>query len=160
MRTVLVLLLLQTFFRGYSQTQKNLDLIICIDEEIAVGSISSLNVEIIKGKERKDIDISYYPGNLSLSQDDYDEMMSAQTDTIFLKFYYNLVTESGHYLRGYRIELKKEWLHDYYNILRIYNLDQNKYSKIFNASNGDGSFVYELDSPSHGFRLIRKRYKR
>ena len=156
----MLLLLLLFFFRGYSQTKKNLDLIICIDEEIAVGAISSPNVEIIKGKERKNIDISYYPGNLSLSQDDYEEIMSTQTDTIFLKFYYNLVTENNHYLHGYKIELKKEWLYDYYNILRIYNLDKNKYSKIFNTSNGDGTFVYELDSPSHGFRLIRKRYKR
>jgi hypothetical protein len=116
------------FARANAQdAKKNLDLIIVIDDKIADGSISSPKIELVSGGGKKSIPVNYYPGNLSLAMDDYSKLMSDSTGTINLDFtFYEYIGQKQN-TYSYVIELKRAWLGDYFNILRIYNLNKSNY---------------------------------
>lgn len=141
----------------YAQGQKKaLDFIIVIDENIAIGSISRLNIKAINANKENILEANYYPGNLSLELSDYNKLLSEDVKTIYLDFNYNEYIDGEQHVYHYQIELKKDWLRDYFNILRVYNLNKKKYGRIFFNKEGK-EYVYELDSPSHTFHLIRRK---
>src|SRR5579863_1658916 len=115
------------FARAYAQdVKKNLDLIIVIDDKIADGSIASPKIELASGRGKKSISVNYYPGNLSFAVDDYSKLMSDSTGIINLDFTYYEYIGQKQITYNYEIELKRAWLEDYFNILRIYNLNKQK----------------------------------
>ncbi len=136
---------------------KNLDFIIVIDDNIAIGSISSLNIELDSEKSKKQVTVSYYPGNLSLSSLDYNTLLSDSIKTIFLNFNYYEYSNQNQEIYNYEIELKKEWLKDYFNILRIYNLKKKKYKGKYRPISVGKNYNYEITSPSHSFKLIEQK---
>jgi hypothetical protein len=134
-------------------TTKNLDLILTIDERIVTGSVSSVKIFIVSKEGEQNIKANYYPGNLSIAIEDYLLMTSENTKTIYLSFSYTDYVYGKHNNYGYKIELKKEWLGDRYNILHICNLTNKKYKRKLKGQN----YLYELDSPSNTFKLIQSR---
>jgi len=143
----------------YSQdARKNLDFIIVIDDNIAIGSIASLQIELVlSGRGKEVIAASYYPGNLSLSEADYGKLMSDSTKAINLKFIKYEYAGQNQTTYSYDIELKREWLRDYFNILRIYDLDKKKYKAKYSPSGIGKNYAYEIESPSHSYRLVEKK---
>lgn len=136
---------------------KNLDFIIMIDDRIVIESPYLLHIKAVLGESEESYNVGYYPGNLSMKISDYDKFMTDDVKAIFLIFeYYDPSGKEGE-KRSYEIELKKSWLQDYFNILHIYNLDKKKYEKIFFPPKSGRKYVYELDSPSNTFHLIRKK---
>lgn len=136
---------------------KNLDFIIVIDDRIVIESPYLLHIKSVLGASEKSYDVGYYPGYLSMKISDYDKLMADDVKAIFLIFEYYDPSEKEGVKRSYEIELKKSWLQDYFNILRIYNLDKKKYGKVFFSPKSNRKYVYELDSPSNTFHLIRKK---
>lgn len=158
MRKVFSLILLMSCFHTYGQhLGKNIDFIIVIDENIFLGSITQLRIVILSDGKAEILSASYYPGNLSLSESDFEKMISDNTERIFMKFTYTKYTANTQNSYSYEIELKKHWFDDYFNILRIYNLDNKRYQKLFYAAKKEKAYVYELDSPSNTFHLIRNK---
>lgn len=137
--------------------KKSLDLIIVIDENIAVGSIVSLQIERVTASGKAIIAANYYPGSLTLAEADYGKLMSDSTRAINLKFTHYEYVGQNQTDYDYDIELKKEWLKDYFNILRIYDLDKTKYKGKYSPSGVDKNYAYEIESPSHSFRLVEKK---
>jgi hypothetical protein len=146
------------FAQAYSQdVKKNFDFIIVINDNIAAGSIKSLQIEWVYASGKKVIVASYYPGNLSLTESDYSKLMSDSTKAINLNFtnYEYVGQKQGSH--SYKIELKREWLGDYFNILRIYDLDKKKYKGEYSPNKDGENYAYEIESPSHSFRLIKRK---
>jgi len=135
---------------------KSLDFILVIDENIAIGSITSLQLEVI-GDTENIVHANYFPGSLSMNVVDYAKLLSETTKAIYLKFTYFEYHNKKQEVYNYEIEIKKAWLSDYYNILRIYNLDKLKYRGKLDPIGKGKNYNYELDSPSHSFRLIWKK---
>lgn len=77
------------------ENRKNFDFIVCVDGEIA----TSLTKPVIIVKQGmnvlKRIDINYYAGNLSLSSEDYNLILSEQEITLFLQFDYYQYSSKG-----------------------------------------------------------------
>jgi hypothetical protein len=143
------------FAQAYGQdVRKNLDFIIVIDDNIAVGSIVSLQIELVSETSKEAIAASYYPGSLSLTESDYGKIMSDSTKAINLKFIHYEYVGQNQVTYNYDIELKREWLKDYFNILRIYDLNKKKYKAKYSPSGPGKNYAYEIQSPSHSFLLI------
>lgn len=156
--SLFVLLSFITVLKSYSQAdKKNLDFIIVVDDDITVGSIASLQIKVLTGGKQDIVNASYYPGNLSLSEVDYSRLMSDSTTAIYLKFALYEYARQDQNTFSYEIELKKAWLKDYFNILRIYDLDKRKYRRRFVSRGVGRNYVYELQSPSHAFQLIERK---
>jgi hypothetical protein len=145
------------FARVYGQeVKKNLDLIIVIDDKIADGSIASPKIQLVSGSGKEIIYVNYYPGNLSLAESDYSKILSDSTGIINLDFTYSEYVGQNQITYSYEIELKREWLEDYFNILRIYNLNKEKY-KGYSASGVGKHYAYDLESPSHSRLSIKTK---
>jgi hypothetical protein len=156
----LIMTLLHVLFlaRGYCQeNKKNLDLILVVDGNIAVGSISSLKIELNDSGKTITLEPSYYPGNLSMNVSDYAMLMGDSASNILLKFtFYEYVNQKQKYY-NYEIELKKPWLTDYFNILYIYNLNKERYKGKLKPVAKGKNYNFELQSPSHSFRLVHEK---
>lgn len=137
--------------------KKTLDFIIVIDDNISVGSIASLQIELMSANGREIVPASYYPGNLSLAENDYRKLFSDSVKFINLSFTYYAYIGQNQIADKYDIELKKEWLRDYFNILRIYDLNKKKYKGRYSPNGLSKNYAYEIESPSHSFRLIEKK---
>lgn len=137
--------------------RKSLDFIIIVDENIAVGSIVSLKFEAVSATNKTIIAGSYYPGSLSLMENDFNRIMSDSIKTIRLKFTYYEYIGLNQITYNYDIELKKEWLNDYFNILRVYNLNKKKYKARYVPREAGKNYVYEIQSPSHTFKLVERK---
>jgi hypothetical protein len=143
--------------KNYCQSDiKSLDLILVINERIVVGSITSVQLEIISDSTSI-LKASYFPGNLSMSAIDYKKLFSLSVRSIYLKFIYYEYINSIQKIYNYDIELKKPWLNDDFNIIRIYNLDNAKYKGRFDPVEKGKNYNFELESPSHSFQIISKK---
>lgn len=137
--------------------QKNINLIISVDDRIVVGSLSGLRLVAISTTGNKEtINADYYPGNLSLSENDYKRITDTGIKTVHLVFNFVEYQSLKQQSYKYEIDLNKGWLQHYYYILRIYNTTKRKYRKLFNVPKGQ-KFVYEFDYPGGSTKLIRKR---
>ena len=141
----------EMFAKGYGQNvKKNLDLIIVIDENIVVGTIAS-------ERSKEIIDASYYPGNLSITENNYIKLISDSTKSIKLRFIYYEYAGQDQTTYNYEIELRREWIEDYFNILRVYNLKKQKYKGKYSPNEVGKNYAYEIVTPSHSFRLIESK---
>ncbi|WP_207515622.1 hypothetical protein [Longitalea luteola] len=156
LKIFVLILALVSIPRAYSQeNNKNLDLIIVIDESVSVNTISNFKIRVTSSNTEDIIASSYYPGNLVLKQTDYAKMMTDTARTILLEFDYNEYVNNKHLTYHYSIEFKKSWFRELFNILRIYNLDKKKYKKKFKSIDTSQKYIYEMDSPGGTFRYVR-----
>lgn len=157
MRRVIYLIALLFCYAKINAQQKNIDLIISIDDGIAVGSLSGLKLVAISTNGNKEtINADYYPGNLTLSDNDYKKLLDTGIKTVHLVFNYAEHQNPRQPSYNYEIDLNKGWLQHYYYILRIYNTTKKKYRKMFTVPEGK-TYVYEFDYPGGSTKLIRKR---
>lgn len=132
-------------FSIISQETKNFDLIILVDEELATN-ISNVHLQVISQNDTINIGASYHPGNLSLPQKRFEQIMSDKTKTIVMSFnYFNSKSKNRLKHYSYRISYNKNWLKESFNILRIYNFDKRKYRKKYNPAFEYATFARELD---------------
>jgi len=157
MRKILIIVMLIFFNKIYGQvTTRSFDFILVIDEKIPSGSITDVKIKIM-GEKQTLVNANYFPGNLSIDEESYNQLFSSSTKAIFVIFVFNEYRGNEHKIYNYDIELKKPWLKDNYNILQIYNLDKSKYKGRFDPIGKGKNYNYELTSPSHSFRLIQRK---
>jgi hypothetical protein len=152
-----ILLLVAVIGKGHTQgVKKNLDFIVVIDDAIAVGSISLPKIIFVSGGRENVIQVNYYPGSLSMDANDYPRLLSDSTKAIYLKFNHHEYVGGKLHYDNYEIELKKPWLEDYFNIIHIYNLVNPRYKNKYDPIGKGKNYAYELESPSHSFKLVQK----
>jgi hypothetical protein len=141
------------------QAQRDINLIISVDDNIIDGSLSRLRlIASLENGAEQTVEVNYYPGNLSLRQADYDKLLDTSVKTVFLAFDYTERCKSKEYTKNYKIDLQKGWLKHYYYILHIYNTDKRQYKKIYTPLEGK-SYTYEYDYPGGSVKRIRKKGK-
>ena len=140
-------------------SRKSLDFIVVIDDTIASGTISLPKIVFIFNGKEGVIRVSYYPGSLSMDSNEYAKLLSDSTKSIYLVFDQRVSAGSLMRYDHYEIELKKPWLEDYYNIIRIFNLRDSKYMGKYESVGKGKEYNYELESPSHSYKLIQKLIK-
>jgi hypothetical protein len=142
----------------YSQEVKNINFIIVIDEEITTNSLGINFLITSKDGSSREIEAitGYYPGNISLTKSDYDDLMSDETQSVILKFNYQTYINDKSNYYTYEIEAGKNWFNRMFVILKIYNLDKKKYRKRFDPLSKDKNYTFELTT-SEGQMLRIKR---
>lgn len=134
-----------------------INLIITVDDNIAITSIYSAKVEgIIKGLE-KIILADYVPGSLSFDSSHKNDLFALSDSNLFLTFGYRSYKRKKQRVSHYKIEIKKEWFLEPYLILKIYNLDIRKYKRRFSPLDRNRNYTFEVDSPKFTFRRVIKR---
>lgn len=138
------------------ESNKKLDFIIVVDEQIVIGTVS--NLKLILQRDRKDdiVKVYYHPGSLEIPFSGYEKMLSDVIDSLYIDFTYYEYTGQKQKVYHYKIELKKLWLKESFVILKIYNLDKKKYKNDFQPLKGR-NYTFEIDSPSYTFRRIREK---
>lgn len=148
----IILFLTIISFNAFSQ---KINFILSIDDKIVSGNISNFKIiATLRQKDKKLIQADYYPGNLSISKENYDLLLSDEVEDVSLSFNYTeFCKTTARY--EYNVNIKKGFLQHYYYILYIYNTDKQKYKKIFDPIKGE-HYTYEFEYPSGGMRRIRK----
>ena len=160
MKILIVIVLLIPFIchmNSFGQKKtKCINLVISIDDNVVVGSIYRLRIiESEMNDKKRIVYMGYVPGELSIKQADLREILSDKEKTIFLAFDYYEYIKEKQISHNYKIEIDKGWFQKAYIVLRIYNLDKERYQKIFEPLEGC-NYTYELDFPSNSMSRIRK----
>lgn len=156
---ILIYAMIVCVYNTELQAQKDINLIISIDDNIVVGSMSRLRlIASLENGNEQILEANYYPGNLSLKQADYDKLLNANVKTVFLAFDYSERCENKQHTYNYKIDLQKGWLEHYYYILHIYNTDKRQYKKIYTPLEGR-SYTYEYNYPGGSVKRVMKRNK-
>ena len=146
-------------FSMAQEDRKKFDFIISVDEEI-VKKISKSLIIVKQGESvLKKINVSYYPGNLSIASEDYDMIFSDQGTSLFIQFdYYQYSFNGEQEIYNYEIEIGRNLLQPQsFVILKIYNLDKKKYRKRFDPLSKDKNYTFELDGSEGQMLRIKKR---
>lgn len=132
---------------------KSFDFIITIDEVI-VPSLMNTKIIIQDNNGEKSIPFQYRPGNLSLTEQDYN-LIESTNGKIFIQFANNDYTEKEHQVYRYDIEIGKNWFEKTYIILKVYNTSKKKYKKIFEPIE-DTNYTFELEYGDGSMLRTRK----
>lgn len=159
MKRIIIIFILVTLFCpmwSYCQRMnKEVNLIIVVDEQVAIHSLSSFKlVDNEKNNEKKVYDAVYIPGKLSLSIADYKKLSLGKSKTLFLNFDHNESVEEKNITHSYKIEINTGFLQWRYTVLYIYNLDKKQYQGLFTPKKGC-DYVYEINCSEFGALLIR-----
>lgn len=135
--------------------QKHINMIIVIDDNVSLHEMTGLELIAVREDGREEIiNADYYPGDLILSDDDYEKLLNPAIRTVYLSFYCE--NNRSSYYDEYKIEIYTSWLTDYFHIIRIYNTTKKKYRNMFCVLTGR-KYVYEIENPNGAARLVRKR---
>lgn len=144
---VLMIIFMFVFQDSIAQNNlKSFDFIICIDEQIAT-TLSNPLIIAKCGTEERQIDVNYYAGNLSLSNDDYNYISSRQDIDLFLKFnYYQYSLNGKQKIYNYETIMRKGLFNQMFVILKIFNMDKKKYRKRFKTISKDKHYIINIDT--------------
>jgi len=135
-----------------------IDLIIVVNNELEVGTISNLRLIVKReGGEEIEIDANYYPGSLSFNTTDYENLFSIKNDSAFISFNHKSDSKHKQSLVNYEIPFYKEWIRSAYIIIRVYDLSKGKYKKAFEPLSNSKNYTYELDYVGGIMRRERKK---
>ena len=151
------LILICNFLFGYSQViDKKINLIIVIDNEIAVGSIFVTNLYITDEVNNKlKIPVNYYPGSLTLPYSDYEKLVN-NARKVILRFDYYDYSGKQQQVYNYEFELNKEWLKEPFLIFNVFNIDKKQFRKYPPLSKTQ-NYTFSITSPNYTFiRIIAK----
>ncbi|WP_133176989.1 hypothetical protein [Terrimonas sp.] len=128
-----------------------------IDNQIAVGSLSNIEITLINHDDIKEsIEVSYYPGNLSISDSGYKKLLSADIKYMLLTFNYFENCKSGQKKYNYEIEVKKSWLENHFTVLNIYNTNKRQYKNVYMPLPSK-NYTYEVIYPGGSVRRVTKK---
>lgn len=161
-KTILIyFLFLTSFSTVVAQETKRFDFIIMVDEDIwTTPTTPKMITKDSKGNVIATFDIDYHAGNLSINELDYHKLLSDKISSVNMLLKYSKVCDDETYYYNYEIEFKREWLKNYFFILKIYNTDRKNYRKIYKPLEGK-KYTFEYDS-SNGqmLRVTKKKRKK
>ncbi len=153
---ILTFLLTVNLFSTQAQ-ERHFNLIISIDEKVEAGNIQDTYV-ILKSKKQiaEKFDVDYEPGDLSLSEELYDEISNEEEKEIYLHFSYTEYCGEEEKFYEYEIRFYKSWFENRFLLLYVYNTEKEKYKDIFDPKEGK-TYNYEYSFPGSHARLITKK---
>jgi hypothetical protein len=153
-RAVLVSLILIISLMTTALSQ-NVNLIIQVNEKIAVTELANIHIVFDSVDNRKQFDVNYVPGELIISDYVWTKINSDSASKFFLKFDYYTYTKDEQKIANFFVELTRFELKQPYLILNIYDFRDKKYKHWYQWIT-DKEFLSEFRFPNSGI-YIRKR---
>ena len=158
-RLSLLLLFFSSVIIAIAQEKKDFDFVITIDDDfhpIYSPSLYTLDKNGIKTI----YEISYHPGCLSMSIEDYKKIMSANEE-IHLKFDHYKILGGNTHIYKYDFSVGKFWFQECgYVVLKMYNLDIKKYRKKFPPLSEDKNYNFIFLSSEYDSVPIKTKEKK
>ena len=159
----IIIILTAIFFQvniAVAQEKKEFDFVITIDDDfhpIYSPSLYTLDKNGIKTI----YEISYHPGCLSMSIEDYKKIMSANEE-IHLKFdHYKTLLGGNTHIYNYDLSVGKFWFKECtFVILKMYNLDKKKYRKKYPPLSEDKNYNFVFESSEFNTVPIKIKEKK
>jgi len=138
------------------EKNKRLSFVLVIDGEVLNANT---NITFLINSENSEDKIlaTYFPGTLTISQSDYEKLISDSTKKIYLKYSSNIFINGKSNYCDFEIEYNKIWLQDSFNILRLYNLGKGKYKNKFEPLSTTKNYTFEVESSRGQMLRIKKR---
>jgi hypothetical protein len=153
---ILNIILLSLINNAFSQSEKNIDLIITINDQLIIGDIMHMQIAPSDGvKFKNNTDAKYHPGRLTLSDSVYNSI--PDSGRVYLMFDYYDNSKSNVTVSNYKIELQKRWLESSYLVLEIFDLNSKKYKGVFYPLSKDQNYTFAIVSPNYHFERIARR---
>lgn len=152
-RNILLAILFFCSGLSYSQSMQELNVILVVDDVLAVGSIA--NIQLVGGDNMKAA-ASYYPGRLIYDDSSLSKLVSSN-DTISLIFDYYDTSSGRQLVYNYQLPFSKFWLEQDFLIVKIYNSDKRKYRKRFDGLSATRNYAFELIYP--GGQILQVKAK-
>ena len=149
--TLLIFLLIVPMVTLTNGQDHRINFIIQVNEELIENQLSNLYLSI----EDKRLETNYVPGELVISNKNYDSINSGDIENFYLHFDYNSYKGQRHSIANISVELTPEILKQPYVILNCYDFRDKLYKRRYQHLTSE-NFICELIYPSSG-RLIRKR---
>lgn len=152
----IILILASVFSHLLLNAQMNFNLILVVDQQIVVGSISDMRILLVKSNgDSESFPVDYYPGNLILDSSNYTKLSDTSIMSTYLEFRYKDYIGGEIFSNEYSIPFGKETLDYRYYVISIYNTCKKKYRKMFLAKSDKG-YLYEILFPGNNATLIRR----
>src|SRR5258708_6644696 len=128
-----------------SNAQNNFEanLILLIDEELVIGTIS--NVRINSNNEV--VEASYQPGTLSIKKESFNRLISQNDDSLSLSFDYYKSAGKKQLVYNYKLPFIKKWFVQTYLIMKVYNLENRKYRGRYEPLDAKRNYSFEIIYP-------------
>lgn len=137
--------------------QKDINLVLSIDDKVLLGRMSNLEIEAIKNDNTKDFfGVSYSPGNLTISDSISEKILSPEVKCLVLSFNYLELCKNDHKAYNYKIEFKQSWLKNYYTVINIYNTNKRKNKNIY-IPLPNLTYTYEVFYPGGAMTRVKKK---
>ncbi|MGM0579865.1 MAG: hypothetical protein ACQETL_04250 [Bacteroidota bacterium] len=142
-------LYLLVFFTYFGKGQ-NLNMVIEVNHRLVESDVvgAYLNFETTDGTKSRNL-IGYYPGELMLDQEDWEEINSELTKKITLSFNYYDHSRRNDTSLNIEVEMQKEYFDMRYLILRVYDLREKAFKKRYGCLT-ENDFVTEFSCPDCG----------
>jgi hypothetical protein len=135
------------------QSEIEINLIIVINDELAVNSLS--NIQVLAKNFKGQLDADYVPGKLWI-RSSVEQELSSVNDSVFITFDNNIFCNHKHYLMNYKLPISMQWVDQDFVVLRVYDLARGKYKRVFKPLSAKMNYTFELDFPGGGtFRRVR-----
>lgn len=152
-----LVVILTSLYSGFAQ--KRVNLILSIDNQVSVGSLSSMKLNILKNDNTKNaFDISYSPGDLMLPDSCYSKILSLDTKEMLLTFNYIEYCDEEQRSYNYEIDFKKGWVENNFTVVNIYNTNKKRYKNIY-LPLPNKSYTYEVIYPGGAQTVVKKKNK-
>jgi hypothetical protein len=129
------------------------NVILMIDDKLCLGSV--VDIHLVDGNGER-IDLEYIPGKLSMEKGSYEHLIQSDLDSATLFFDYYIYKKDKQALYSYKIPFYSNWLDLEYLVLKIYNLDNKKYQKVFKPLDESRNYTFELEYPGGSMRRVEK----
>lgn len=128
----------------HAQERKNFNFIITVNKEF-VSTCTPTCIYLLKDNgEKTNVDISYYPGNLSIEEEGYEKILSFEGKIGLIYSSYEKVNGKECY-NTYDIPLETQIFKCGYVILEIYNLDDKRFKKLYYSFEGK-NYIFDLQA--------------
>lgn len=157
----LIMLLVFCFssLTAFGQDNKDFNFILVIDDTVWI-TYTNLKIEIRDNTDalKHTISALYYPGNLSLEEEDYEKILEAKGDSMALIIDYDEQGKKTVKNSVFELPFTASWLNNYFMVMKIYNLDNKQYKGVFEPLSKEKNYTYELNYP--GGQMLRIRNKK
>lgn len=127
------------------EKNKTISFVLVVDGEV-LNANTNITFLINSENSGDKILATYYPGKLSLSQADYEKLISDDTKSMYLRYNQSNYTNGKINSCDFLIEYNKIWIQDIYNILRLYNLEKGKYKNKIEPLSKTKNYTFEVES--------------
>lgn len=162
MKKLLIILfqwfLLIKYDRIHAQDSTNYqsNLIITINKNVIIGNLTYIRFNVIyKNGREEDIPLAYYPGCLSIGDEEYKKLIMDSIANIKLCFIHSKFIKEDQVSKEYEINYRLDYLKYRFFIVEIYDLDIKEYGYRYEKNKKRGEkYVYEMQTSNFQNRVI------